>query len=360
MPVNIAELERRARRLLSPEVYDYYAGGSGSERTLRASVHSWQQHWLMPRVLRDVSAVDTSVRLPGAPETGAATPIAVAPTGFQGLASPEGELATVRGAAAAGALMVVSTRSSRRIEDIGKAAADAGGAWWFQVYVLRDRKLTARMVSRAVAAGARALVLTGDTPVLGRKRRDRGEGVIPEADFVVNTGPLADLAQAEQAADLTFADIGWLARLGGVPVLVKGVLRADDARACVAAGAAGVIVSNHGGRQLDRAVPAALALPAVAAELGPPPGATGPGQVFADGGLRTAEDVLTALGLGARAVFLGRPVLWALACDGADGVRDLLTGMTSDLAHVMALAGARTLADIEGVTVPTAAHSLDA
>jgi 4-hydroxymandelate oxidase len=345
--------------VLTPGVYDYYAGGSGSERTLRASVHAWRRHWLLPRVLRDVSAVDTSLRLPGAPETVAATPVAVAPTGFQGLASPEGELATVRGAAAAGALMVVSSRSSRRIEDIGRAAADAGGAWWFQAYILRDRDLTARMVSRAVAAGARAVVLTGDTPVVGRKRRDRGEDLFTDAEFLVNTGPLADLAQAEQAADLSFADIGWLARLAGVPVLVKGVLRADDARACLAAGAAGVIVSNHGGRQLDRAVPAAYALPAVAAEVGRAADGTGPGQVYADGGLRTGEDVLAALGLGAHAVFLGRPVLWALACDGADGVRDLLTGMTGDLAHAMALAGARTLTDIAGVTGPTTAHSLD-
>jgi 4-hydroxymandelate oxidase len=351
--VNIAELERRARRLLPPAVYDYYAGGSGRERTLRASAHAWQQHWLMPRVLRDVSAVDTSVRLPGLPETLARTPVAVAPTGFHGLASPEGELATARGAAAAGALMVVSSRSSRRLEDIGQVTADGGGVWWFQVYVMRDRDLTARLVSRAVAAGARALVLTADTPVVGRKRRDRGDDVITEAEFTVNTGPLADLGQAEQADDLTFAAIGWLARLGGVPVLVKGVLRADDARACLAAGAAGVIVSNHGGRQLDRAVPTALALPAVAAELGPS------AQVLADGGLRTGEDVLTALGLGARAVFLGRPVLWALACGGANGVRDLLTGMTSDLAHAMALAGARTIGGIAGVTGPAAAHSLD-
>jgi 4-hydroxymandelate oxidase len=342
--VNVPELERRARRLLSPEVYDYYAGGSGSERTLRASVHAWRQHWLMPRVLRDVSAVDTSVRLPGMPETLARTPLAVAPTGFQGLASPEGELATAHGAAAAGALMVVSSRSSRRIEDIAKVTADGGGAWWFQVYVLRDRDLTARLVSRAVTAGARALVLTADTPMVGRKRRDRGDSVVTAAEFTVNTGPLADPGQAEQAADLTFADIGWLARVGGVPVLVKGVLRADDARECMAAGAAGVIVSNHGGRQLDRAMPAALALPAVAAALGPS------GQVYADGGLRSAEDVLAALGLGARAVFLGRPVLWALACGGADGVRELLTGMTSDLAHVMALAGAPALAGIAGVT----------
>jgi 4-hydroxymandelate oxidase len=350
--VDIAELERRARRLLTPEVYDYYAGGSGSERTLRASVSAWQQHWLLPRVLRDVSAVDTSVRLPGLPETVAQTPVGVAPTGFQGLASPDGELATARGAAAAGALMIVSSRCSRRLEDIGKVTADGGGAWWFQVYVMRDRDLTARLVARAVAAGARALVLTADTPVVGHKRRNRGEELVTEAEFTANTGPLADLSVAEQAADLTFADIGWLARLGGVPVLVKGVLRADDARACVTAGAAGVIVSNHGGRQLDGAVPTALALPAVAAEVGSST------AVFADGGLRTGEDVLAALGLGARAVFLGRPVLWALACGGADGVRDLLTGLTSDLAHAMALSGAAALAGTAGVTRPPAAHSL--
>lgn len=340
--MDIAELERRARRLLTPEVYDYYAGGAGSERTLRASVRAWQEHWLMPRVLRDVAAVDTSVRLPG--DTAARTPVGVAPTGFQGLASPEGEVATARGAAAAGALMIVSSRSSRRLEDVGKATADGGGAWWFQVYVLRDRDLTARLVDRAVAAGARALVLTADTPVVGRKRRDRGDGVVTEAMFTVNTGPLDDLARADQADDLTFADIGWLARLGGVPVLVKGVLRADDASACVAAGAAGVIVSNHGGRQLDQAVPTAQALPAVAAGLG------GSAAVLADGGLRTGEDALAALGLGARAVFLGRPVLWALACGGADGVRDLLTGITDDLAHAMTLAGAATVAETAGVT----------
>ena len=352
MAVDIADLERRARRLLTPEVYDYYAGGSGRERTLRASVSAWQQHWLMPRVLRDVSTVDTGVRLPGMPETVAQTPVGVAPTGFQGLASADGELATARGAAAAGALMIVSSRSSRRLEDIGKIIADGAGAWWFQVYVMRDRDLTARLVGRAVAAGARALVLTADTPVVGRKRRDRGEELITEAAFTVNIGPVADLSLAEQAADVTFADIGWLARLGGVPVLVKGVLRADDARACAAAGAAGVIVSNHGGRQLDRAIPTALALPAVAAELGSSV------PVFADGGLRTGEDVLAALGLGARAVFLGRPALWALACGGADGVRDLLTGLTSDLAHAMALAGAATVAELTGVTRPPTAHSL--
>jgi len=192
VPVNIAELERRARRLLTPGVYDYYAGGSGCERTLRASVRAWQQHWLMPRVLRDVSAVDTSLRLPGVPETVAATPVAVAPTGFQGLAHPEGEVATARGAAQAGALMVLSTRSSMRIEEVAEAVAGEGGAWWFQVYVMRDRTLTARLVERAIAAGARALVLTGDTPVVGRKQRDRTEGVVSDAQVLANIGPLAD------------------------------------------------------------------------------------------------------------------------------------------------------------------------
>jgi 4-hydroxymandelate oxidase len=371
--VNIADLERRARELLAPEIYDYYAGGSGQERTLRASEQAWQRYWLAPRVLRDVSAVETSVRLPVPPHAVLRTPVAVAPTGFQGLAHPDGEVATATGAGQAGALMVLSTRSSRKIEEVAAAVAGEGGTWWFQVYVMRDRSLTARLAERAVSAGAQALVLTGDTPVVGRKRRDRGADVITDTEFLVNLGPLADLSAAEQAADLTFADIGWLARLSGVPVLVKGVLRADDARACVAAGADGVIVSNHGGRQLDGAMPAALALPTVAEALSGSDiartdgditgtrgetGRTG-GDVFADGGLRTGETVLTALALGAQAVFLGRPALWALVCGGAAGVRDLLTEITNDLAHAMALAGARSVADIPGVTAPATGNSLD-
>jgi 4-hydroxymandelate oxidase len=342
---DIAELEERARELLPPDVYDYYAGGSGRERTLRANTQAWRGCSLLPRVLRDVSVVDTGVVLPGRPGTALATPVAVAPVGFQRLAHPDGECATADGAARAGALMVLSTRSTRRIEEVGETVAAAGGAWWFQVYMLRDRGLTAGMVERAVAAGARALVLTADTPEPGFKRRDRGGGFITSEHMFTNTGPLDDPALSGQAADLTFADIGWLAGLGGgVPVIVKGVLRADDAAACVAAGAAGVIVSNHGGRQLDGAVPSAHALPAVASALA----GSGAG-VYVDSGLRAAEDVLAALALGASAVFLGRPVLWALTCGGADGVCDLLTGITANLAHAMALAGAASLADAAGL-----------
>jgi 4-hydroxymandelate oxidase len=339
-----AELQRRARKLLPRPVYDYYAGGSGRERTRRANEKAWRQVWFAPRVLRDVSAVDTGVRLLG---TEFAAPLGVAPTGFHGLAHPDGEVATAAGTARAGALFVLSTRSTRRIEDVAAAVAAEGGAWWFQVYVMRDRELTASLVRRAAAAGAAALVLTADTPVVGRKRRDSDDGVVSDEDFLVNLGPLEDLGAASQAADLTFADIGWLREVGGLPVVVKGVLRGDDAAACQSHGAAAVIVSNHGGRQLDGALPSALALPEVTLALGGAP--AGPGgrcEVYADGGIRTGEDALAALALGARAVFVGRPALWALACGGADGVRALLAGLTDDLSHAMALAGASSVAGV--------------
>jgi 4-hydroxymandelate oxidase len=292
-----------------------------------------------------VSSVDTAVRLLG---TVFSTPLCVAPTGYQVLAHPDGELATAAGAARAGALLVLSTRSTRRIEDVAEVVAAEGGAWWFQVYLMRDRALTAALVRRAAAAGASALVLTADTPVVGRKRRDIDHELISDREFLVNLGPLDDMTEAAQATDQSFADIGWLSEVGGgLPVVVKGVLRGDDAVACRAHGAAAVIVSNHGGRQLDGALPAALALPEVTAALRD--SATGECEVYADGGIRTGEDALAALALGARAVFLGRPAVWALACGGADGVRSLLAGLTDDLAHAMALAGAGSVAETPGV-----------
>jgi 4-hydroxymandelate oxidase len=346
---DVAELERQARGLLRPEVYDYYAGGSGGEATLRANQQAWQCIRFLPRVLRDVSVVDTGVLLDSSSPTEPVrlrTPLAVAPTAFHRLGHPDGELATAAGAARAGALFVLSTRSTCRIEEVGAAVARTGGTWWFQVYLMRDPELTAGLVRRAAAAGAQALVLTGDTPLVGRKARVQGDDLVSDGQFGVNIGPLADLTTAELASSVTQAHIGWLSELsGGLPVLVKGVLRADDAAACVAAGAAGIIVSNHGGRQLDRAVPTAEALPAVAAAV--------PGEpVDVDGGVRDAEDVLAALALGARLVFLGRPVLWALACGGADGVQALLEGLTARLAHVMALAGAASVAEVAGVAAP--------
>ncbi len=345
MTPDIARLQRQAAALLPRGVYDYYAGAAGRERTAHASVRAWRHTWLAPRVLRDVTAVDTSTELLG---TRLATPVAVAPTGFHKLAHPDGELATAAGAARAGALFVLSTRSTCRIEDVGAAVAAAGGTWWFQVYVLRDRDITAGLAARAAAAGAAALVLTADTPEVGRKRRDSDD--LDIADSYVNTGRPADPGALAQAADVTTADIGWLAEVsGGLPVVVKGVLRADDAARCAAAGAAAVLVSNHGGRQLDGAVPTAWALPPVAAAL------AGSGTpAYVDGGIRRGEDVLSALALGARAVLVGRPVLWALACGGADGVTELLTGLTGGLAHAMALAGAATLDQAAGLAAEPA------
>jgi 4-hydroxymandelate oxidase len=341
--VNVSELERQARELLRPEVYEYYAGGSGGEVTLRANDEAWRQIRFLPRVLRDVSAVRTRVTLGHPLNLELRTPIAVAPTAFHRLAHPQGEIATASGAARAGALFVLSTRSTHRIEDVAAAVADGGGSWWFQVYLMAERELTARLVRRATAAGARALVLTADTPVVGRKARMPADGLVDEPDFLVNVGPLEDLAGTE-FVPVSLADIGWLADISGLPVVVKGVLRADDAAACLAAGAAAVIVSNHGGRQLDQAVPTALALPAVlAAAAGRP--------VYVDGGVRTAEHVLAGLALGAQLVFVGRPVLWALACGGADGVQAWLEGLTDGLAHVMTLAGAAAPGEIPGLVI---------
>ncbi|MGA9520720.1 MAG: alpha-hydroxy acid oxidase [Myxococcaceae bacterium] len=326
-------LESRARAVLPPDVFEYYACGAGEEETLAENRRAWTNLKLLPHVLRDVSRVDTATTVLG---TRIAAPVLVAPTAFHRLAHPQGELATAEGCAAAESLLVLSSRASIRIEDIAQRA----GPWWFQVYVLRDRGLTRDMVQRAVRSGASALVLTGDTPFVGRKRRGRDRLAISDEDFLANLERLTDRALAEQAPDITFDDVAWLRELSGLPVLVKGVLRADDAQHCLDAGAAGVIVSNHGGRQLDGALATAEALPEVVAAVG------GRAEVLVDGGVRTGRDVLRALALGARAVLVGRPILWGLAVDGAEGVRRVLDELRDDTGHAMALAGAASVAEV--------------
>ncbi len=315
----LADQHRRAAAGLPAEVLAYGEGGSGDEVSLREAEAAWARLRLRPRVLRDVSAVDTAVELLGCR---LATPVGLGPSARHGLVHPSAERGTAEGARRAGALTVLSSRASVAPELVG---ADP---WWLQVYVLRDRGLTREAVQRAAAAGARALVLTGDTPYVGLKRRGPGPAEV------------AQPPARRQDPSVGLDAIGWLAEASGLPVLVKGVLRADDAGACVAAGAAGLVVSNHGGRQLDRAVPTAEALPEVAGAVDVP--------VLVDGGLRSGLDVLTALALGARAVLLGRPVLWALAADGADGVAGCVQAVTEDLARAMALAGAATLAEVTG------------
>lgn len=328
----LLEQQRAAAEARLPAaVRDYYATGSGDQTAAREAETAWQQARIRPRVLRDVGAVDTSLTLLG---TALRTPVLVAPTALHGLAHPDGEAATARGTADAGSLLVLSTRASRRLEEV------PCGPWWFQAYVMRDRGLTHALVQRAAAAGATAVMLTGDTPYLGT-RPGTGRTALA-ADPLVNLAEhlVGDESSTEQDPSATLDVIGEIAAAAGLPVLVKGVLRGDDALACVDAGAAAVVVSNHGGRQLDRAVPTARALPEVIEAV------AGRAPVLVDGGIRSGSDALVALALGADAVLLGRPVLWALGAGGADGVRACVDALTADLAHVMGLAGARRLDEV--------------
>jgi len=333
----IDPLQQRARELLPDAAYDYFAAGSGQEHTLAANVAAWAELTLRPRVLRDVSHVDLSTTVLGEPVP---HPILVAPTATHRLGHAEGELATACGAARAGSLMVIATRASVTLEAIAAAAPDAQR--WFQVYVMRDRAWTRELVERAAAAGATALVLTGDTPYIGSKRHTRiGTLLVPDDVAMANRPSRAPIEQGDQQdPSITFDTIGWLRELSGLPVIVKGVLRGDDARRCVDAGASAVVVSNHGGRQLDGAVATARALPEVVAAV------SDEAEVYVDGGIRRGIDVLRALALGARAVLIGRPVLWGLITGGADGVAAVLDQLRDELHEAAALAGAATVAEI--------------
>ena len=328
-------LEAAARAVLAKEAFDYFAGGAFDERSLAANLDDWAAMRLRPRVLRDVTTVDTGTTLLGRPVP---HPIVVAPTAFHRMAHPDGEPATARGANAAGAHFVLSTRSTTPVEDVADALD--GRPFWYQVYVLLDRDLTVELVQRAKAAGATALVLTVDVPRLGRRLRDLVNGFVLPAhlgtiESLDRPGDLGD-----QDPGLTFDDIAWLGDATGLPVIVKGVLRGDDARRCVDAGAAAVIVSNHGGRQLDTAVSGAAAMPDVVSAV------RDRCEVYVDGGIRRGTDVVKALALGARAVLVGRPVLWALATGGAEGVETVLRELVAELDLAMALCGCRTLDDV--------------
>ncbi|QSB13063.1 alpha-hydroxy-acid oxidizing protein [Natronosporangium hydrolyticum] len=323
-------LAAQARAALDRDAYDYLATGAGQEVTLTENLAGWRLP-LRPRVLRDVSTVDTETSLLGTP---VAAPLGVAPLGFQRWFHPDGEVATAKGAAAS--LFVLSMRATTGFDQLTPVA----GPWWCQVYRLQDRQLTVETIRQAVAAGARALVLTVDTPYAGEKARPTE----PPAGLPVNAllpgQPGWDDPRCWVAADLSLADIGWFREISGLPVVVKGVLRGDDARECLAAGAAAIWVSNHGGRQLDGAVATATALPEVVAAV------ADRAEVYVDGGVRSGRDVARALALGARAAFLGRPVAWALAAGGVAGVRSLLDGIHAELWEAMALLGCATVDEL--------------
>jgi 4-hydroxymandelate oxidase len=329
----IDDIGRQAADLLNPTVFEYFRQGAGAETALAEGPAAWATLRLRPRVLRDVSAVSTSTTVLGIPLE---TPILVAPTAAQHQAHPEAEVATGQGASKAGSLMCVSSSAAFSHQAIN----ETGAPWWAQVYVVRDRSQTRDLLARLRPAGASAVVLTADTPVLGARAVREAELVqaLSGDQVTYYGGTPVEPAVLRQADDLTFDDIAWVAAESGLPVLVKGVLRADDARTAVAAGAAGIVVSNHGGRQLNAAVPTARALPRIADAL------VGTGaEVLVDGGLRSGEHVLAALALGARAVLIGRPVLWALTVGGANGVHQLLSRLTGELRQAMALVGAQDI-----------------
>lgn len=348
MHEQLQRLRDEAERLVDPDMWRYLSRGSGDQRTVREAHDAWDGYRLRPRVLRDVSHVSTQLSLFGGVWR---TPIGIAPTAFHAVLHPDGEVATARGAAAAGAPMVLSSRSTRRIEDV---AAAIDGPWWFQVYLMREREITGALIERAAAAGATAMVLTADTPYVGHRARTPAlSRPLPLGDdhALINVRehfPLdvADYWQLiDQRADLSLGDIAWVAGAAGLPVIVKGLLRGDEAMACVDAGADGVWVSNHGGRQLDRAVPTAAALPEVVAAVGDAV------PVLVDGGVRDGFDALVGLALGASAVMLGRPVMWALAAEGAQGVTTMLDELTAELRHAMGLAGAARLSELDASLV---------
>ncbi|WP_328612305.1 alpha-hydroxy-acid oxidizing protein [Amycolatopsis sp. NBC_00345] len=338
----IAEFEAAARERLEPAHYDFFAGAAGDELTLRANEEAFGRRSLVPRVLRGGGKRDLAVEIAGSPLS---MPVLVSPTAFHRLAHPDGERATAEAVAAAGTVLVVSMAATTAIEDIAAAARAVvpDPALWFQLYLQPDLEFTGSVVRRAERAGVRALVVTVDSPVYGRRERDHRNGFhdLPPELVVENmrdgSGRVRDI---EMSAELSWEHIAWLRETTSLPVLLKGVLHPEDARLAVAAGVDGLVVSNHGGRQLDTAVSTLDALPELAAAVG------GAIPLVLDGGVRRGTDVVKALALGADAVGIGRPVLWGLAAAGREGVAEVLERLRDELDHTLALCGARTPAEL--------------
>jgi len=349
LPVNVSEFESLARERMTSTAYDYYAGGAEDEVTLAANRESLRRIAIRPRVLTGAEDVSTRIDLLG---MSLSLPVGLAPTAFNKLGHCDGESAAARAAGAAGTFMCCSTVSSTPLEDV---AAAATGPLWFQLYVYRDRHVTRDLVQRAEAAGCRALVLTVDTPRLGRRERDmRGGFTLPDGITIANlerygtpdnlrwagSSSFTDYVHRLMDASLTWESVEWLRSVTSLPILIKGILTGEDAALALAHGAAGVVVSNHGGRQLDTAIATIDALSEVVRAV------AGRGPVLMDGGIRRGTDVFKALALGAQAVLVGRAYLWGLAADGEAGVARVLDMLQKELELTMALAGCPNVAAI--------------
>jgi isopentenyl diphosphate isomerase/L-lactate dehydrogenase-like FMN-dependent dehydrogenase len=352
-PCNVSDYERLAEEALEPGAYGYFAGGAGDERTLRANVEAFSRWNLRPRVLVDVERTTTATTVLG---TDVSMPVLVAPVAYQRMAHPDGEPATARAAAAAGTIMVLSTLATASPADVAAGAPSAPR--WFQLYCFRDHAVTLALIQQAVDAGFEAIVLTVDAPRLGRRERDLRTGFVIPGDVTVPSfaaavgGPAAG-SPADMFA-LLDPTLGWrelerLASDSDLPVLVKGLMTEEDARLACEHGAAAIVVSNHGGRQLDGVAATLDALPEVVEAV------EGRLEVLVDGGVRRGTDVVKALALGARAVLVGRPVLWGLAVDGEQGARRVLELLQEETELALALSGCSSPAAVTRAHVARAA-----
>jgi 4-hydroxymandelate oxidase len=347
--VNLFEYERLAKARMTPMAFDYYASGAMDEITLRENRRAFDEIFLRYRVLAGVGKRDATTTVLGQPVP---MPVLVAPSAFHCLAHPLGERATAGAAATAGIIYVMSTLSTTKMEEVAQLST---GPRWFQLYVYKDRGVTRSLVERAEAAGFTALELTVDAPVLGQREADvRNHFHLPDGLTAANlvdpeSGKLPEVpGQSGLAAyfarlqddNLTWNDLEWLRSHTRLPVLVKGISRGDDAQRALDCGVAGIIVSNHGGRQLDTARPTIQALPEVVEAV------AGRAEVLMDGGIRRGTDILKALALGARAVQVGRPVLWGLAVDGEAGVRHVLELLRTEFDLALAMCGCQNVAEI--------------
>ncbi len=344
-PGGVSALAAQVQATLDEAAWNYLAGGSGDQHTVRRNLDGWASLRLLPRMLVGAGPPDPAVTLLG---HHLRHPILVAPTASHGLYHQGAEAETRRGADAAGALPVVSTNASLAVDEVGAAAT---GPWWFQLYLQRDRGFTRGLVARAEGAGASALMLTADLPVQAPDTAARRTAVgAVEGSVYGNLRGLDALGPGDPGPPrtndpgfdptLSWADVDWLRGLTDLPVLVKGLLRADDAERAIDHGVAGIVVSNHGGRALDGTPATADVLPGVLEQV------AGRVPVLVDGGIRRGTDVAAAVALGAAAVLVGRPIVWGLTLGGADGVRDVLETLRRELETAMALLGAPTLADL--------------
>ncbi len=348
--INLFDFEKKARQILSKMASDYYASGAGDEITLQENHAAYERINLKPRVLRDISQRDLTTTVLGQQIS---MPILVAPTAFHQMAHPDGELATARGTGRANTIMILSTLSTCALEDV---LAEASGPVWFQLYIYKDRGATLSLIQRAESAGCRALAVTVDAQIWGRRERDaRNRFRLPKGMSMRNLATagkghfpageegsgLARYVTWQFEPSLTWKEIEWICANTRLPVLLKGVLHPEDARLAANHGAAGVIVSNHGGRQLDT-VPASVdVLSEIVAAV------EGRIEVFVDGGIRRGTDAVKAVALGARAVGVGRPIIWGLAVDGEKGVKRVLDILRSEFDVAMALCGCSRVAEID-------------